>query len=309
MVNVTSFLLSVLPLCTYREIETNGSWVFPKALPRKAGSWDSCPSTLLHARNSKFIADDRKKFSCNGHNLFAARFQQRGCDLQTLEQSTKILAMNRKKIVYVGDSLMRQLYVSSLCSGEYGHTLNQSQVLYVPDLFLRNDIPCDPRCASDTKLRQQKSLVHPCWACRKTGIKQNFSNYLEDANAWHHKLPQQDFSALIIGSGAWYNTFKGIMNSTSTYMETLHAIGPIFQHLKTTRAIEIFWVGLPPHIFNLTTTNASTYGYEWIYFEHKDAIAKDILTPYGVTFIDTNVLTKPRKLRDPFIAADGMHWW
>eukprot|EP01032_Pedospumella_encystans_P025799 gene25799-29145_t len=94
------------------------------------------------------------------------------------------------------------------------------------------------------------------------------------------------------------------MNSTSTYMETLHAIGPILHDLNVKRGIGIFWVGLPPHNFNLTTANASMYGYEWIYFEQKDAIAKHILTPYGVTFVDTNVLTKSRKLKDPGIAAD-----
>jgi len=308
MVNVTGLLLSALPFCSYREIETNGSWVFPKALPRKAGSWDACPSTQLYTRNSRYMADDRKKFSCSGQNFQVAKFATTGCEIMQTNQSTTKLSHQRRKIVYVGDSMMRQLYVSSLCSGEYCHSLNHSQVHYVPDLFLRNDIPCDPRCATDIKFRQQKTFKHPCWACRKTGIKQNFSNYLTDTQTWHHKLPKEDIGALVIGSGAWYNSFQGIMNSTSTYMETLHAIGPILHDLNAKRGIEIFWVGLPPHNFNLTTANASMYGYEWIYFEQKDAIAKHILTPYGVTFVDTNVLTKSRKLKDPGIAADGIHW-
>lgn len=179
----------------------------------------------------------------------------------------------------------------------------------VTDLFLRSDIPCDPRCATDPELRSQKVFLHPCWACKADGIRRDFGLYLQDTEAWHHKLPVQDTAAIVMGSGAWYNAFKGVINSTETYAETLRAVGPILQDLKSTRDIDVFWVGLPPHIFNTTTTNQSTYGYEWIFFSDKDAIAKSILTPFGVTFVDTSVLTKPRKMKDPYVAADGIHWW
>ena len=99
------------------------------------------------------------------------------------------------------------------------------------------------------------------------------------------------------------------MNSTASYIETLQTIGPIFKRLRDERDIEVFWVGLPPHGLNLSVVNASTFGYEWIYYEHKDSIAKQILRPYGVTFVDVNALVKARKLVDENVAADGIHWW
>lgn len=59
----------------------------------------------------------------------------------------------------------------------------------------------------------------------------------------------------------------------------------------------------------MSTHDASVPGYEWVYYSEKDAVAKAILEPYGVIFIDNNKLTKPRKVHDPSIAADSIHWW
>lgn len=177
------------------------------------------------------------------------------------------------------------------------------------DIFLRGDIPCDPRCLTDPAFRQQEmiGLRHPCFACLEKDPR-DFSNYASNPEEWHHRLPT-DTTAIIIGSGAWYNLYKGIMNSTFTYAETLHALGPVFLHLQKTRGIDTFWHGLPPHNINISVQNSSDYGYEWIFFTEKDYIAKTILEPYGVTFLDTDRLTKARKARDPWVAADGLHWW
>ena len=309
MYNISQLLFTLLPLCNYREIENNGLWVFPKSLPHKVAAWDSCPETQLQIRNQRQSSDDRSKFSCQGQIIKSAYYKTDGCDMLSLEQSSKAIAHSNKKLVYVGDSLIRQLHTAALCSGEDCQSLNRTQMKLITDLFLRSDIPCDPRCAVDKEFRKQRKFLHPCWACRRDGIKKDFKGNLVDPTAWHRKLPKEDTLGLVINSGAWYNSFKGVMNSTATYAETLHTVGPILQNLREMRNIEVFWVGLPPHIFDLTTTNSSTYGYEWIYYGEKDKVAKDILSPYGVTFVNTDVLTKPRKLRDPFIAADGIHWW
>ena len=86
-------------------------------------------------------------------------------------------------------------------------------------------------------------------------------------------------------------------------------LGPVFQSLKINHSIEVFWLGLPPHNVDLTKMNETDYGYEWIHFEEKNAIAKSVLEPYGVTFIDTHALLERRKRLDPRISADGLHWW
>ena len=73
--------------------------------------------------------------------------------------------------------------------------------------------------------------------------------------------------------------------------------------------IDVFWIGLPPHNQDIKTAVAEDYGYEWLLFDEKDRIAKSILEPYGVTFIEQGSLLKRRKKLDPSISPDGLHWW
>lgn len=309
MYNFTQKLLQFLPLCTYTDILFNSTWSYSPPL-RREYPWRMCPETEQFAHTNTTLTHQHATFSCLKQKYRKAHFLTPGCNVLPLKESLHALQAHGTKITYVGDSLSMQPYISLRCASEWFHVPKYQDISFQVDVFLRGDIPCDPRCLTDPAFRNNNTihpLRHPCFACRDKDPR-IFVNYASSPEEWHHKLPNAT-TALIIGSGAWYNSFKGIINSTVTYTETLSVLGPILQDLKRTRNIETFWQGLPPHNMNLSTANSSMWGYEWIYYPEKDALAKSILEPYGVVFIDTDKLTKERKARDPLVAADGLHWW
>jgi hypothetical protein len=248
------------------------------------------------------------KFSCSDRHYRKAVYQTPSCKFLRLEETSKLLVQYNFTVAYAGDSLPAQLYTNAMCSAETHGFSMASHTYFLHDIFLRNDIPCDDRCLTNTTFLSQKTFKHPCWGCRN-GTRHDYKAYLNDPKTWHNRAAALNVSALIVGNGAWYNSFQGIINSTSTYIETLQTTGPILQYLRERHGTHVLWLGLVPPNVDVTKMNETDYGYEWIHFEEKDALAKSILEPYGVTFIDTNMLLKSRKKLDPWVSADGMHWW
>ncbi|KAJ1434294.1 hypothetical protein B484DRAFT_429254 [Ochromonadaceae sp. CCMP2298] len=310
-------LAHFLPLCTYPSLLLNSTWTFQNRPERHGAAypWNECPGFLDIVKKDTRYADTASKFSCEDRPYRRARLHSDGCSLLPLEVSLKALSLFQGQglqgqgpvgpsTVYVGDSLFTQLYMSATCHLEYTQYGQRSPLLLVHDLFLRNDIPCDARCETNQTFLLQDVFIHPCWACRN-GVRRHFSDFDTDADSWHNRLPA-NVTSLIIGAGAWYNSFQGLLNSSSTYEEMLLRVGPLLGRLRE-RDIEVFWVGLPPS----TPSTSSRLGgdlYDWRLFRDKDSMAERLLTPHGVTFIDVAVLTAARKAVDPSVSADGLHW-
>ena len=301
-------LAKYLPLCSYLNI-FNGNWTF-SAAPRKVNAWASCP---LYQQGiiqlDSYARHHEGKFSCLDLIHTKATYRAHECNILPIRDSFQAVASTNKAIVYIGDSLIMQLYLAAQCSAELFGVSQTLKSVVIQDLFLRNDIPCDPRCLTNETFRLQDTWVHPCWACR-SGKRKEFSTFETDPDSWHNRLPSSPLSAVVLSSGAWYNTFKGIINSTATYIEMLHKVGPILRSINKVRSAEVFWVGLPPIVIHPGHDNETrAYMYEWIAYADKDRIAKEILQAYGVNFIDTDRLTRYRKFIDLNTSADGMHWW
>jgi hypothetical protein len=294
MVSLSHLLAGLFPFCSINSLLTNFAPV-----PHGFDPLKSCPTIASQAD-----FDHRKKYSCLNHTYKTAKFLVDGCNILPLEMSTQILASLNVNVAYVGDSLMKQLFLSNECMQELYGIKKVKPLMFVHDLFLRNDLPCDNQCLTNHTFLVQETFFHPCWAC-KYGVRKNFSNYLNDTEYWLNKLPVSEVSALVLGTGAWYNFFHGLINSTATYIETLQQLGPILLDLQTQRGIRVFWLGLPPRIVE----GYSLVEMEWKHFEEKDSLAKQVLGAFNVTFIDTSTLIRQRIVADPSISADGLHWW
>mmetsp|Transcript_2182 Transcript_2182/g.3429 ORF Transcript_2182/g.3429 Transcript_2182/m.3429 type:complete len:363 (+) Transcript_2182:94-1182(+) len=326
-------LSKFLPLCSYSDVIRNGSWEinYGRQLPYLYDPWQQeCPKLLSTIQNHTYYMDQRGKYSCLKSQYSAAHYLSlNGCNILPLKVSLEFLNTNhnyqlsipvpiqvphvngmnnQKAVVYVGDSLIAQMYLSMQCWMEtsLSHTYMSRYFHLVHDLFLRNDLPCDSRCEHNATFRNQHVFLHPCWSCRD-GIRHSFRDFYADTYSWYNRLPNENVSTLIIGAGSWYNAFKGLINSTKTYEEMLHKMGNVFQRLRRERGTEVFWVGLPPVSLN-GNLSSSLFSFEWKFFRDKNVMAKRILEPMGVHYIDTMGLTSERKRVDPAVSADAVHW-
>ena len=76
----------------------------------------------------------------------------------------------------------------------------------------------------------------------------------------------------------------------------------------TQRGIEVLWLGLPP----MDTAEMEVMGgvkFGWDQFWTKDNLVKQHYSTMGVHFIDMRSLLAYRKLHDPSVKSDALHWW
>jgi len=110
---------------------------------------------------------------------------------------------------------------------------------------------------------------------------------------------------LIIGTGAWYNSYSGVEDSNDEYATTLRMLGPMLRFLRHERGIDSYLLPLP-----LPTGPESLVQYEWGRFETKNRLAELILTPFEVTYLDFADALRDLKDMNPQIAfSDHLHWW
>jgi hypothetical protein len=160
-----------------------------------------------------------------------------------------------------------------------------------------------------------QSFFNPCWACRD-GVRKPFSTFLQRNDSWVYNISGTT-KHLVMGTGAWYNVFKGVMNSTLSYMETLNMIGPFIGSRFSKKDKMVFWLDLPPVVFNRSDDNSNGDGnrskskesFEWLQYVDKNEMAQRILKPFGFNYLDTSAATRSRKARDANVTVDGVHWW
>lgn len=210
--------------------------------------------------------------------------------------------LRRNHIYYVGDSLSAQMYIAGQCMMEELGYNKEFNLTWIPELFLRHDIPCQDQCINNPSLySKHKELHNPCSGCPE-GKRITF-DYMKIPGYWYNRITN-DTMAMVIGSGAWYNGHKGIINSDIVYEETMKMIAPMIQDLIQNRNIPVFWLGLPPN--GNDTVNIF---YEWSRYRNKDNLARKHLEPLGVIFLDNMLLANQRKRADPHLNPDDFHWW
>ena len=273
-------LLQYLPLCSYHNI-FNGTWTIAETAHLFV-PYQSCPNTHKVAKMHQLHYSE-KHYSCNGKMVKPATYEgSGGCHILPIREAAEVVASfspaNNISIIYVGDSLAMQLTIASMCSAE---TFNN-----IPNV---------------THIDHRTELIQ--------------DSYLRDVN-WQDKLPP-NVTAVMLGAGAWYNNVKGdevhTYYSIASYTEMLTMLGPIASTVKQIHGAEVFWVGLPPAIIRSEDiANKSTsfyYKYEWSSYTEKNRLAKEILEPFGVHYIDVDMLTRYRKEHDWSVTVDGQHWW
>lgn len=230
------------------------------------------------------------------HHMHSGPRNQVGHSHQVLHQ------LRRNRIYYVGDSLSAQLYIAGRCLFEELGFEKDFNLTLIPDLFLRPDIPCDDKCINNPELySHHKEWHNPCSAC-PDGKKINF-DYKKSKGYWYNRITN-DAMAVVIGTGAWYNGNKGILNSDILYEETMKMITPMIYDLIHNRNISVFWLGLPPN--GNDTVNPF---YEWSRYRNKDNIARKHLEPLGAIILDNMLLVDQRKRSDIHLNPDDFHWW
>jgi hypothetical protein len=194
------------------------------------------------------------------------------------------------------------MYVAGKCIIEELGFERDFNLTWIAELFLRNDIPCQDICLDNPALySRHKEFHNPCGGC-PDGKRFKF-DHTKLKGYWYNRITP-DTMAVVIGTGAWYNGHKGILNSDEVYEETMTIISPMIQDLIHNRNISVFWLGLPPN--GNDTVNIF---YEWSRYRNKDKLARKHLEPLGVVFLDNMPLVDQRKKADPNLNPDDFHWW
>lgn len=296
--------------------------------------WLNCPRTYSlvqlpppedYPLNS--VAAQISRYSCFNQTYKLARYSTPHCHVETLNNAMNSISEHisrtdkvalakqkekrRNRVVFIGDSLMGQIYIAAQCSLEEHHIPPQHflNLSYYGDFFLRPDIPCDPKCIGNPTMwnvSAEKVIFPPCFACPK-GVLRPFDTFIHDPIAsWVENIPNDTF-AVVLSSGAWYNIYKGLVDPVRTFEDTLIKLKPFLQHIVQQRQIEVIWVGLPP--MSVGDVEALGKNYGWDSFPVKDDLVKKHYSDLGVHFIDTNRLLGSRKVDDPRVKSDPLHWW
>jgi len=132
---------------------------------------------------------------------------------------------------------------------------------------------------------------------------------LVDTWHWSRFLDLGKTEAVIINSGAWFSPFFGFNigsgsvagSGDDVFEKTLWMNAPIIAHLIKNESIPVFWVCLPP-------VDERRREWDWHRFKYRNQVAKKVLTPLGVTFIDFWKGLHERYLYDPTATVDLLHW-
>jgi hypothetical protein len=151
--------------------------------------------------------------------------------------------------------------------------------------------------------------MSPCTACDGDGRPKVIEGWLTTELErirpfWPTNIPPQT-TALVMSAGPWYNLHKGVMNAPAVYRDTLERISPFLGRLVKAGVV-VIWLDVPPIVVSSTNSVYHTYG--WDLFPIYNGLARDILTPHGVIFLNTSRALLARKVAQPSVSRDGLHW-
>jgi hypothetical protein len=284
----------------------HGTWEYVGniSVGQSIDPFQSCPNAFNDIAEQFWIENQRSKYGCRNHSYQAASFRQ-SCSILPLGKT--IAKLKDKKIVFVGDSLVGQLFIAAKCVYDcLGFQAESKNLDFHFNTMLRPDMPCHPECAKNHQFRTKDYLV-PCAACPK-GIVYEFNSFMPSYPDYWMSQVNNETDALIIGTGAWYNFRKFLgTDPIGIYKETIDGLAPYFHRFVHEMKIKVFWVNLPPI---LETDLSLVHWYGWDNFAFYDEYAKQRLSGEGVIFIDSNHAVAERKRKDPAVSfpSGELHW-
>eukprot|EP00603_Paraphysomonas_imperforata_P004767 CAMPEP_0114446406 /NCGR_PEP_ID=MMETSP0103-20121206/19191_1 /TAXON_ID=37642 ORGANISM="Paraphysomonas imperforata, Strain PA2" /NCGR_SAMPLE_ID=MMETSP0103 /ASSEMBLY_ACC=CAM_ASM_000201 /LENGTH=428 /DNA_ID=CAMNT_0001618185 /DNA_START=86 /DNA_END=1372 /DNA_ORIENTATION=+ len=323
--NSSAAKLNTSKLCDVTRLD--GHWVYGANESTEAGACYSKADEIF-GYDAKAERRSMDSYGCSSYQ--SAEFVTPSCLMLSLTES-----FNK----FVGDSLMLQQYVAAQCylSEVTSKTPSASRPSFhmLFDAFLRPNIPCFAACLQNSSFRLsvRKKFPDPCSGCPEgkpvSSTPPHHSSYGQGAPVgehsstvsasvvagspitksvrsqwWMQKLPP-DTRVLVIGTGAWYNSFQGMEQGSEEYGKTLFLLRPIFRHLID-EGVMIIWLALPPMVDDLSFAKAGEYG--WDSFRANNARAFQSFREMGVLFLDLGLMMYERKIYDPRSSADGLHW-
>lgn len=224
-------------------------------------------------------------------------------------EGKKLLQGNNAKndvlyIVFVGDSLGGQVALAAMCDLEKENLDDKTKITYLEDHFLRNDLPCNPKCTNVTFLSQHLDVSpYPCQACPDP-LKPRPRFDTKSKDWWPNRLPADTF-IVILNSGVWYSNMKDFVDDTESlekeYERTLRITKQGMETLKKAKNVIPLWVPLPP----VQEREQANKKYNWELFEGRDKKA-NALFPNEI--VEVNAAIRARKQVDPFVCSDNMHY-
>lgn len=286
-----------------------GDWVFKKEI-KVPLAYSTCPKTLKYIDSHSTLHDQIEKYNCSTYK--AAVFSP-NCKMLSFHDALRRIEAKRRGsqmplLIYtIGDSLLGNLFIAGKCTIESKNVTVISE--YFPELLFRRDVPCDPQCVTVKDYREFMAtmpLLSSCEGC-PDGIQHSLSEF-EYNTPWLRRIPVGT-DILILGAGTWYNFYRGYINSSLTYTETIQFIAPILRYLVVTKGVDVYWLDLPPYVAPDEGEGKENPFYEWDKFEWKNRVAEKLLSAVGVKFIDSWSALHQRKQADIAVSDSGhLHW-
>jgi hypothetical protein len=302
----------------------NGSWTYGDIIHVPSNPYQHCPLTL-QSLSQTTLKDQPNKWSCLNSSYYSARYSPYSCEIRSLSHSLKLLSNHH--LTFIGDSLMGEMYIALSCAIEQHNRPPPSPPLHSPyspirhpppqsltlqfihELFLRPDFPCHPKCLTNFTFREEQKhsgLIHQCFQC-SNGTQTFFNqSYLHNPKYWPSKVKNSNTTSVLLSVGAWYNYFHHIYQPLVVYTQTLQKNLPIIHQLKFHHGILFYWLDVPP-MPSCSEEWCQLFG--WDLYEKFNFIAKKILEPAGVIFLNTSQFTRARKEFDSNITdLFHLHW-
>lgn len=299
LVLIMSWATGTPSLCN-RDNVYKGDWSTNRSHDGRSTAYYLCPKTHRYVATQRSLVHQLKKYSCQEQAPGRAEFN-RSCELLPFPKSSALLKDNNEFVTLIGDSLMAQLYISLLCLSEQ-YDFPVTRMKFHSELFMRPDIPCKDQCLTNsTFLRQAGTgiLYNPCAAC-KNGVKISFNaSFFRSGKGWPSQISPRT-TTLLLGSGAWHH-------DPVIYQDMLHGIR-FFLNSLTSRGVKVYWLDLPPMDMYATVEPDKYEYFGWNKFSTYNTKSREILEPSGVIFLNTSEATRSRKILEPTIASDYMHW-
>jgi hypothetical protein len=231
---------------------------------------------------------------------------------------------------------------------ESRYQMDSFSATMIHSVLLTKGEPCDSRCidplfthwavsSTASNMTGVSASRHPCFACADNGAKMNasytFQNFAKrcypggdcrQLDIGHH-LDWADYiianvthpAVVVLTSGVWYSKAQGFEHSLVAYESMLQEIAPRIKEILAMRDA-VVWVGMPPVIPSIMPDIVKKMQprnfcsrlplYQWDEFAAKDELARRILEPIGVIFVNVSAATWQRKAQNYWVAADGLHW-
>lgn len=313
----------------------NGTWKYHHSIVIHHNPYHQCPNTMtkilqsypklknqvtaytcqnktyLHADYIPPPASPAPPTTVSSSSLSPPAAPQQHCTILPIQISIKLLSVRKIKIYFVGDSLMGQLFIAFQCNMEqlFGPHHHRIQSEFLPELFLRPDIPCDSQCLTNStflELENAKGFHQKCFACPEGVYHPLNESFPYLSQFWPTKL-RHDATHVVIGSGSWYAGFREFLSPIKEYRRMLSTIKPILQSLtRPPHHLNIHWLDLPPMPYT-PPPYEDIYG--WNNFLILNTLAKETFENSSIKYLDTSKATRSRKERDVNISDDFQHHW